>query len=91
MLDGKISDIGLGEYKGESDGDVLDAKGNYLSPGFIDLHVHGGNGCDFMDADAEGFEKIARYHSSNGVTSILATTLAGDPEETEMCLKHFVR
>lgn len=91
VLDGKISNIGFGKYNGESDGDVLDAKGNYLSPGFIDLHVHGGNGCDFMDADPEGFEKIARYHSSNGVTSMLATTLAGEADETESVLKTFCR
>ena len=89
VSNGKIQDIGYGEYRGEFCGKIIDAKGNYLSPGFIDLHVHGGSGCDFMDAEAEGFEKIARYHASNGVTSLLATTLAGDPEETENVLKTF--
>lgn len=91
VRDGKISNIGLGEYCGDFCGRVTDGKGNFLSPGFIDLHVHGGDGCDFMDAEAEGFEKIARYHSSNGVTSMLATTLAGKFEETQKVLETFCR
>ena len=37
----------------------IDAKGNYISPGFIDIHVHGGGGCDFMDGTEEAFLKIA--------------------------------
>ena len=89
VVDGKISEFGFGEYSDELHYDVLDGKGNFLSPGFIDLHIHGGNGCDFMDADPEDFEKIARYHSSNGVTSMLATTLAGDSEETERVIQTF--
>ena len=89
VLDGKISGIGFGKYQDEFCGEVIDAKGNFLSPGFIDLHIHGGNGSDFMDADPDGFEKIARYHSSNGVTSMLATTLAGDINETERVLQTF--
>ena len=89
VRDGKIWQIGFGECQGDFNGEVIDAKNNYLSPGFIDLHVHGGNGCDFMDADPQGFEKIARYHSSNGVTSLLATTLAGETSETERVLQTY--
>lgn len=89
VFDGKISGIGQGEYQGDFCGEKVDAKSNFLSPGFIDLHVHGGNGADFMDADSDAFEKIAQYHSSNGVTSMLATTLAGDTHETERVLKTF--
>lgn len=86
---GKISGVGIGEYINASCEKVIDAEENYLSPGFIDLHVHGGNGFDFMDGDPHGFEEIARYHSSNGVTSMLATTLAGELDETERVLKTF--
>lgn len=89
VLDGKISGIGQGEYQGDFCGEMINSEGSFLSPGFIDLHVHGGNGCDFMDADSDAFEKIAQYHSSNGVTSMLATTLAGDTHETERVLKTF--
>ena len=87
--DGKIAALGSGDYKDQFDGQVIDGKGNYLAPGFIDTHVHGGDNCDFMDADPEGFARIARYHSSNGVTTMLATTLAGDPVETEKVLQVF--
>jgi len=89
VRNGTISEIGFGDYRGDFFGEVRDAEGNYLSPGFIDLHVHGGNGFDFMDADPKGFGEIARYHASNGVTSILATTLAGSLEETEQVLRVF--
>ncbi len=89
VSDGKINKIGLGESDGSFQGETIDAKGNYLSPGFIDLHVHGGKNYDFMDATPEAFEEIARYHSSNGVTSMLPTTLAGETEETEKVLKTY--
>ena len=64
------------------DATVIDAGGKYLSAGFIDLHVHGGMGHDFMDATREAFEGIAAHHSSHGVTSMLATTLACADNET---------
>lgn len=86
---GKIAAMGKGEYADRFDGEVIDCYGAYLAPGFIDTHVHGGAGCDFMDAEEEGFHKIAAYHASNGVTSMLATTLAGDKSETERVLDTF--
>ena len=52
----------------------ISANGLYVSPGFIDLHVHGGNGSDFMDATAEDIRKIIRYHTQGGTTGLLATT-----------------
>ena len=52
----------------------ISADGLYVSPGFIDLHVHGGNGSDFMDATAEYIRKIIRYHTQGGTTGLLATT-----------------
>ena len=39
----------------------IDAKGNYVSPGFIDLHIHGGGGYDFMDGTVEAFLEIQNY------------------------------
>src|SRR5881394_3813540 len=54
--------------------DVLDLDGNYLAPGFIDLHVHGAIGRDTMEASAEGFRAICDFHSSGGTTSLLLTT-----------------
>ena len=47
----------------------LDAGGGYISPGFIDIHVHGGGGYDFMDNSVEAFLEIARLHARYGTTS----------------------
>lgn len=54
--------------------EVLDLHGNYLAPGFIDLHVHGALGCDTMETSAESFQGICDYHASGGSTSLLLTT-----------------
>lgn len=58
----------------------IDAKGDYISPGFIDIHVHGGGGHDFMDGTEEAFLKIAETHARHGTTSMLPTTLTSDKE-----------
>src|SRR5213083_3240504 len=54
--------------------EVVDLAGNYLAPGFIDLHVHGALGRDSMEASAEAFQAICDYHASGGTTSLLLTT-----------------
>ncbi len=59
---------------------VLNANGCRLSPGFVDLHVHGGGGADFMDGTSEAFQQACLAHSRHGTTSLLATTTAADPE-----------
>jgi N-acetylglucosamine-6-phosphate deacetylase len=67
----------------------IDGKGKYLIPGFIDLHCHGGNGLEFMDATEDEFDKIAKFHLEHGTTSMLATTLAASDKETNSVLKTF--
>lgn len=54
--------------------EVDDLHGNYLAPGFIDLHVHGARGRDTMEESAEAFRAICDYHASGGTTSLLLTT-----------------
>jgi len=54
----------------------IDACGNYVSPGFIDTHVHGGGGSDFMDGGTEPILNAAQFHLKHGTTTILPTTLA---------------
>jgi N-acetylglucosamine-6-phosphate deacetylase len=53
---------------------VIDLDGNYLAPGFIDLHVHGALGRDTMEGSVEAFQAICNYHASGGTTSFLLTT-----------------
>ncbi|HEX8281557.1 MAG TPA: amidohydrolase family protein, partial [Chthoniobacterales bacterium] len=54
--------------------DAFDLGGNYLAPGFIDLHVHGALGRDTMEMAGDAFETICNYHASGGTTSLLLTT-----------------
>lgn len=65
----------VGPQRQEHADTVWDAGGNWLMPGFIDIHCHGGNGYDFMDATPEEMEEIARFHLRHGTTTLLATTM----------------
>ncbi|MEX2234160.1 MAG: N-acetylglucosamine-6-phosphate deacetylase [Cyclobacteriaceae bacterium] len=58
----------------------LDAKGKFVAPGFIDIHVHGGGGHDFMDGSETAFLKIAETHVQYGTTAMLPTTLTSEKE-----------
>jgi N-acetylglucosamine-6-phosphate deacetylase len=60
---------------------IVDLGGNYLAPGFIDLHVHGALGCDAMDASADAFRAICAFHASGGTTSLLVTTATAPLDE----------
>lgn len=65
----------------------INAHGNYISPGFIDIHVHGGGGYDFMDGTETAFLKIANTHARFGTTSMVPTTLTSDKENLLHVLK----
>ena len=58
----------------------VDAKGKYISPGFIDIHIHGGGGYDFMDESETAFLNIAKEHTKYGTTAMVPTTLTSDKE-----------
>lgn len=53
---------------------LIDAGKGYVSPGFVDLHVHGGDGGDFMDGTADAFRKALRSHARHGTTRMAITT-----------------
>lgn len=59
----------------------IDLQGKYLSAGFVELHVHGAGGADFMDGTLEAFEAACMTHLDHGTTTILPTTLAATKEE----------
>jgi len=61
--------------------EVVDLAGNYLAPGFIDLHVHGALGRDSMEASAEAFRAICDFHARGGTTSLLLTTATAPLEK----------
>ncbi len=61
---------------------TVDAGGKYAVPGFVDIHLHGGGGVEFMNASAEEIRKGCRAHALHGTTTLLPTTLAACPELT---------
>src|SRR5262249_6823640 len=63
------------------DAEIIDLQGGYLAPGFIDLHVHGGAGADFMDGTADAFRTVCRAHAQHGTTSLLPTTTVARHEQ----------
>ena len=63
------------------DAQEIDAGGKYVSPGFVDIHVHGGAGHDFMDGTETAFLAIAELHAIHGTTSMFPTTLSASREE----------
>lgn len=57
------------------DNDIIDAEGSYVSPGFIDVHIHGAGGYDTMDGTYDALNHISKSISKHGTTSFLPTTM----------------
>ena len=70
---------------------VTDYGDKYISPGFIDIHVHGGGGHDFMDCTLEAFLGAARLHAAHGTATLLPTTLTCPDEELFMLFDLFAQ
>jgi len=76
VADGRIAAVGAGDPPAEaSEGaSLLNAAGLTVSPGFIDLHVHGGGGGDPLAGAPDGVLAMARFHAAHGTTGLLVTT-----------------
>lgn len=72
----------------ELDGRTVDAGGRYLSAGFVDIHVHGGGGADFMDG-ADAYAAACESHLQHGTTSIVPTTISADFQQTLFAVEQF--
>ena len=83
---GKIVSVSKKRPKVSADTQVVDGRGGYLSPGFIDIHVHGGDGADFMDGTADAVRIACRAHARHGTTMIFPTTTTGSPEQIHAML-----
>lgn len=83
VKNGVIESIGKGtpDRKQLNSCTTVDCGGQYLSPGFIDIHCHGGGGADFMDGHMEDILTAARAHLIHGTTGICPATLTCSDEE----------
>lgn len=79
ISDGVINAVSEGTLI-TSDALEIDARGKFIAPGFIDIHIHGGGGHDFMDGSEDAFLKIAGTHVKYGTTAMLPTTLTSEKE-----------
>ncbi len=77
---GKIRDI-CDRFEATENDTVKDCGGLYLSPGFVDIHVHGGGGKSAMSLDPDDIIDMAKAHLKNGTTSIVPTTLTAPIEQ----------
>jgi N-acetylglucosamine-6-phosphate deacetylase len=78
-----ILDCGIYEDSGWAPkiNEVIDAQGKYVSPGFIDVHIHGAGGKDTMDSELSGLRTISEVLAKNGVTAFLPTTMTMGKEK----------
>lgn len=73
--DGKITEITKDVPKYDK---LIDAQGNYVSPGFIDMHTHGAGGADFLDQSEKAYITAATVHAQHGATAIVPTLTSVD-------------
>jgi N-acetylglucosamine-6-phosphate deacetylase len=78
VRDGRIAALGEGDVAGAT----RDLGGALLTPGFVDVHVHGAAGAEFLDATPDERASILRTHARGGTTGLLATTLTASRETT---------
>lgn len=83
IFDDKIKEITSKKNINLSDYEVIDAKGNYVCPGLVDMHIHGFLGSDVSDGDADGIKKMAMGIIENGVTAWCPTTMTVSKQEIE--------
>jgi len=81
---GKIKEINPLTYNNE---DILDANGLYVSPGFIDVHIHGAGGFDTMDGTIDAINNIAKTIVKHGTTSFTPTTMTVSIEAIHKSMK----
>jgi len=87
---GRITAMG-GERPARYEGPVTALESGYISPGFIDIHVHGGEGADYMDGSEEAVRRANRAHARRGTTTIFPTTTTGSHEQLARMIDACVR
>lgn len=75
---GSIADVTAESVAARNDDELIDASGFWVTPGLIDLHIHGSGGYDTMTASGDAFQGMARFLAQHGVTTFLPTTVSAD-------------
>src|SRR5699024_6098246 len=88
IVNGLIDCISKEDLDLPSGVEVIDAKGLYLIPGFIDAHIHGAAGSDTMDATEGALDRIAKEITKEGTTSFLPTTITQSTENINQALEN---
>jgi N-acetylglucosamine-6-phosphate deacetylase len=87
VADGRIAALGTRGAGLPEAAEVIELRGAWLLPGFLDVHGHGAVGHDTMDADVDGLAAIAAHQARHGVTSFLPTTWTADHPTTLAALE----
>lgn len=92
FIDGTIKDDVLITIRGEAIGDIAQTAAapagvervrGLIIPGLIDIHIHGGDGADFMDGSEEANRRVLRFHARQGTTALAATTLSASVHDVK--------
>jgi N-acetylglucosamine-6-phosphate deacetylase len=81
VREGRIESVGPAGGPVPAGAQQIDARGGYVAPGWIDIHVHGGGGADFMDGTPAAVRTAADAHLRRGTTTLFPTTTTGTPDE----------
>src|SRR5262245_18546764 len=76
---GRIEAVKRGS--GPRNADVIDTEGGWIVPGFVDIHVHGAEGADYMDGHPDAVKTVNRAHLRRGTITIFPTTTTGSPAQ----------
>ena len=90
VRDGRIDSVKIDGNLSDPAAEIVDCAGDFLGPGFVDIHNHGAAGVDFIDGEIEGLAAALAWHQSQGSTSVLATLLTNPPEQISKMIRRHV-
>ena len=90
LYDQKILGL-VSEAEIPAEAERIDAQGNYVIPGLLDMHIHGYLGEDASDGSFDGIRIMAEGVAKNGVTSFLPTTMTVSYDELRAAFAHIRR